>query len=453
MTAAPGTRLLERGDAGPLLVLRKAVLSVTGGPDAGRALEIDRTTIRVGSDACSDFVLADDTVSGQHLEIETTEAGSVVRDLGSTNGTFVGGRRVKEAFLADGDDIVIGHTTLQFALATGDVEISLSRATNFGGLLGHGPLMRAAFAVLERAAKSDVTVLVCGESGTGKELAARGLHDRSARREGPYVVLDCGAAAPTLVESLLFGHARGAFSGATDARVGVFEEADGGTLVLDELGELPLELQPKLLRALESKSIVRVGENKPRSVDVRFVASTNRNLEEEVRAGRFREDLFFRVSVITVRLPSLRERRDEIPRLVRHLLAKLGRPDAPVTPAVMDVLLAHAWPGNVRELRNFVERLVVLGDLGPDAQLGLAGQMRPPESAGPTGHDGVRAPIPVDKPFHEAKREWTEQLERVYLARLLELHRGNVSEVARAAGLSRMTCYRLMQKHGLRGDE
>ncbi len=447
MSTGPGTRLLERGDAGPALVIRQAELAIAAGGDAGRKLAIDRTTVRVGNDPACDLVLADDTVSAFHFELATSEQGCLLRDLGSTNGVFVAGHRVREVFLRDGDEIVAGCSTLRYTLAPGETEIPISRATNFGELLGHSGPMRAAFAVLERAAKTDVTVLVMGESGTGKELAARALHDRSPRQHGAYVVFDCGAAAPTLVESLLFGHVRGAFTGATDPRAGVFEEADGGTLVLDELGELPLELQPKLLRALESKSITRLGDNKPRPFDVRFVACTNRNLDEEVRAGRFRQDLFFRVSVISVRLPPLRERREEVPRLVRHFLAKLGRPDAPVAPEVMDVLLSHPWPGNVRELRNFVERLVVLHDLDPEVQLALAPSAHAPAEGGST------AAPPIDKPFHEAKREWTEQLEKVYLARLLDRHAGNITEVAYAAGLSRMTCYRLIQKHGLRGSE
>jgi DNA-binding NtrC family response regulator len=316
------------------------------------------------------------------------------------------------------------------------VEIPLSAAPRFGDLLGESAIMRAAFAVLERAAASDATVLVYGESGTGKELAARALHDVSPRREGPYVVCDCGAVAASLAESQLFGHARGAFTGATDARSGVFEEADGGTLVLDEIGELPLDLQPKLLRAIESRTVTRLGEHQPRPVDLRLIACTHRNLEAEVKAGRFRQDLFFRLSVITARLPPLRERRGDIPLLVKHFLGK--RPALPRH--VLDLFASHAWPGNVRELRNVVERLVVLPDLDPQDLLGAA--------------EAAPAPTAGDEElsFHDAKQRHTDRFERAYLQRLLDKHGGNISEVARAAALSRQTCYRLMHKHGIRTE-
>jgi DNA-binding NtrC family response regulator len=441
---APGTRILEHKGA-PALVLRRTSLTVLSGPDAGRELAIEGTSVRVGSDPDNDLILADETVSAHHFEILATEQGCLLRDLGSTNGTLVGGYRARELYLNDLTEIAAGNTRLRFALNDGEVQIPLSRRTNFGSLLGHSAAMRAAFAVLERAAGTDATVLVMGESGTGKELATRGLHDASKRREGPYVVFDCGAVTATLLESHLFGHARGAFTGAVDARAGVFEEADAGTLVLDEIGELPLDLQPKLLRALETRTVVRVGESKPREIDVRFLASTHRNLQEEVRAGRFREDLFFRLSVITVRLPPLRERRDEIPRLVHHFLTKLAA-DTEVPPSTMALFQSHDWPGNVRELRNAVERFVAFKDLGPEMWL-------PGRGAGaPARERGAEAQPDLDLPFHDAKQRWTDHFEREYLERLLRVHGGNLSEAARVAGLSRQTCYRLLKKHGLRAD-
>ena len=226
------------------------------------------------------------------------------------------------------------------------------------------------------------------------------------------------------------------------------EAANGGTLVLDELGELPPELQPKLLRMLETRTVQRLGETSPCPLDVRIVASTNRNLEQDVRDGRFRQDLFYRVSVITVRLPPLRERPEEIPRLVRHFLARLAGPDAaPPSPATLDLLLHHSWPGNVRELRNFVERYWLLPEIDPAVHLGAAAKAGADGAPGP-----APTPIPLDLPFHEAKERWTDSFERTYLARLLEAHGSNVSAAARAAGLSRQTMYRLMEKHGLRGE-
>jgi DNA-binding NtrC family response regulator len=443
MAIAPGTRLLTRPGRDPVLLLRPSVLEVIEGPDAGTSAEMQSETLTVGTDQRNRLVLTDATVSARHFEITALPSGRVLRDMGSTNGTTVDGYRVGEVHLPEVAEVTAGQTRLRFRVSSEEVEIALTSRTNFGALLGHGPAMRAAFAVLERAAKTDVTVLVMGESGTGKELAARALHENSSRKEGPYVVFDCGAAASTLLESELFGHARGAFTGAVEARAGTFEEASGGTLVLDEIGELPLSLQPKLLRALEARTVQRLGEHKPRAFDARFVACTNRNLHEEVKAGRFRQDLFFRLSVVSVRLPPLRERKEEIPRLVRHFLSQLRAQDPPdVPPSLSRMLETHDWPGNVRELRNFVERMVVLRDLDPSTLLATAayGDVEPPV-------DG----IPTHLPYHEAKQQWTDRLERAYLAALLASHGHNISEAARAAGLSRQSCYRLMEKHGLGG--
>jgi DNA-binding NtrC family response regulator len=432
-----GTRLIERPGSAPVLWLRKSRLVVARGPDKGKEATFAGPVLAVGTGTDNDCVLTDPTVSARHFELCLDDEGCVLRDHESTNGTFVGGMRVREAYLADGAQIVAGETTLKLKLLDGHVEIALSAAPRFGALLGDSAIMRAAFAVLERAAASDATVLVQGESGTGKELAARALHEASPRRDGPYVVFDCGAVAASLAESQLFGHARGAFTGATEARAGVFEDAGGGTLVLDEIGELPLDLQPKLLRAVESHTVTRLGETQPRAVDLRLVACTNRNLEAEVRAGRFRQDLFYRLSVITARMPPLRERREDISLLVRHFLG--NRPALPRH--VLDLFASHAWPGNVRELRNVVERLVVLPELDPQELLG----------AGATAAPAV-SPGDAELPFHEAKQRTTDRFERDYLQRLLDKHGGNISEVARVAALSRQTCYRLMHKHGIRTE-
>lgn len=436
-----GTRIIET-EAGPELAFRDGCLCVVAGPDDGRQSRFAGTALRVGTDADNDLVLSDETVSARHFEIVVTEDGFLLRDVGSTNGTTVGGFRAREVYLTDGATIVAGTTRLELRLADREVRVPLSRRTNFGQLLGHGAAMRAAFAVLERAAKTDATVLLLGESGTGKELAARALHDASTRRDGPYVVLDCGATTPSLIAAQLFGHARGAFTGAIEARAGVFEDADGGTLVLDEIGELPLEMQPKLLRAVETRTVQRLGETEPRAFDVRFVACTNRNLEEEVRAGRFRQDLFFRLSVITVRLPPLRERREEIGRLVHHFLSARGVDPPPDLDRTLRVLASHEWPGNVRELRNFAERLAALPDLGIEHWL-------------PRSEASTAPAVPsmsIDVGFHEAKARFTDELERRYLEALLEAHGDNLSEAARVAGLSRQSCYRLLRKHGLRTD-
>ena len=443
---APGTRIIQ-SDQTSSLMMRRARLVVTQGPDAGKEIEIERTSPSVGTGIDNDLVLTDETVSARHFELIVGEVGVLLRDCGSRNGTFVNGLRVGSVYLNQTAEIVAGETRLEFSVLADDVAIPVSRRTNFGELLGHSAVMRAAFAVLERAAQSDATVLVIGESGTGKEVAARALHNGSRRSDGPYQVFDCGAASATLIESQLFGHARGAFTGAVEARAGVFEEASGGTLVLDEIGELPLELQPKLLRALEPRSVQRLGEAKARSVDVRFVACTHRNLEEEVRKGSFRQDLYYRLSVITVRLPPLRERKEELPRLLRHFLAKVGVDASRELPPTLAALIqSYDWPGNVRELRNFAERYAALHDLDPHELLRSGG-----ETAARSEQQARADASALGSSFHDAKREWTERFEKDYLARLLALHRGNISEVARAAGISRQSCYRLMHKHGLSG--
>jgi two-component system, NtrC family, response regulator GlrR len=433
---APGTRILERKDAPPALVRKRCSIEIYG---SKKRVEIEGGYFSVGSARENDLVLDDRAVSARHFEISIGEDGVRLRDLLSTNGTFVGGLRTRDVYLAGGVEIRAGETAMRFDVEEDEIEVPLSRRTNFGELLGHSAAMRAVFAILERAAKTDSTVLVQGESGTGKELAARAIHDSSARKDGAFVVFDCGAASASLIESQLFGHVRGAFTGATDARAGVFEEADGGTLVLDEIGELPLELQPKLLRALEQKSVTRLGESKPHAVDVRFVACTNRNLAEEARAGRFRQDLFFRLSVLSVRMPALRERREEIPRLVNAFLAKLG-PERDVDPRTMALLASHEWPGNVRELRNVVERMIALPDMPAEDWIRGSSKERAMSAI---------ASASIDMPFHEAKQRCIDDFERAYLQALLAAHGDNLSEAARVSGLSRQSCYRLMHKHGL----
>jgi DNA-binding NtrC family response regulator len=443
---APGTRVIEGGGA-PALVAPRARLVVERGPDEGKEISLEGAAIVVGTDARCDLVLHDETVSKRHVELGFTPLGPLLRDLGSTNGTFVDGHRAVQIYLNRAARIEAGETRLRFSLLGGEVEIPLARATNFGALLGHSPVMRAAFAILERAARTDSTVLITGESGTGKELAARAVHEQSPRRDGPFVVFDCGAVTPTLLQSELFGHARGAFTGAATDRTGAFEAAQRGTLVLDEVGELPLELQPKLLRVLDQRTVQRLGETRARAVDVRFVACTNRNLAEEVSAGRFREDLFYRLSVISLRLPPLRERPEEVPRLVRYFMTRLapgaaGEAPAELPPELEALLLRHDWPGNVRELRNVVERFLALPGVSPAALLAASASVQ-------------SAAAPAEAlllPYHEAKGLWVDRFEKVYLARLLEVHQGNVSAVSREAGISRQACYRLLEKHALRSD-
>jgi DNA-binding NtrC family response regulator len=437
------TRVIERA-TGAVLMVQRASLEVTRGPDKGASLELEGSPVRIGSGPDCELQLHDPAVSARHLSIAPTATGFLLRDLGSTNGTFVDGYRVEGLYLPKSAQIDLGQTRLRFATSKEELEIPLSKRTRFGDLLGHSQAMRQVFAILEKVADSDCTVLIEGESGTGKELAARALHAASSRRGGPMVAVDCGSLPPTLIESELFGHAKGAFTGAASARAGLFEEAEGGTLFLDELGELPLDLQPKLLRLLETRSVRRLGEVQPRAIDVRLVAATNRNLAREVAEKRFREDLYFRLGVIRVRMPSLRERREEIPRLAAHFMAQLGRdPSQGPEPSVMAMLEGYHWPGNVRELRNVIERLVLLPGMQPAFYvdgMSAASSEAPAPTADPTD---------LSQGFHEGKRVCTERFERDYLARQLARCKGNISELARVAGLSRQSCHRLLARYGL----
>jgi DNA-binding NtrC family response regulator len=324
------------------------------------------------------------------------------------------------------------------------VVVPLSTRDRYGGLLGQSAAIREAFAVLERAAPTEATVLIEGETGTGKELAAEALHAHSSRADGPFVAIDCGAIAPSLMESELFGHVRGAFTGAAADRKGIFEEADGGTLMLDEVGELPLDLQPKLLRALEKREVRRVGASAARKIDVRVVAATNRDLRAEIERGTFREDLYFRLAVVTVRLPPLRARPDDIPMLVRHFVRCLA-PDAPPPSAELVAALAsRPWPGNVRELKNAVERALAMAT--PVEPGSAPGAVPAAESAGTL--PGAMESL-LRLPIKDAVERWTETFERAYLEDVLRRSGGSVSGAARLAGVNRRFVQRLMRRHGM----
>jgi len=321
----------------------------------------------------------------------------------------------------------------------------------FHNLVGGSAAMREAYALLERAAQVDATVLLLGETGTGKELAARAVHFHSARRERRFVAVNCGALPADLVESELFGHARGAFTGAAAARPGLFEEAEGGTIFLDEVGELPLAAQVKLNRALQEKEIRRVGDNAPIRIDVRVVAATHRDLREEIRAGRFREDLFYRLNVIAVTLPPLREREGDVPLLAAHFLEKharaLRRKVVGVEPEALARLAGYAWPGNVRELENTIERAVAVST---GEMIGLADL--PPEVAraapAPTGAAALAA-----MPYKDAVAGARERVSREYLVALMTEFEGNVTRAAERAGVERESLHRLLRKHGLRSED
>ncbi len=395
---------------------------------------------RLGSAQGNDAVLSDEAVSRFHCVIQRTPDGLLLRDVGSTNGTRVGGCRVVEGFLEDGATLELGRTALRLELAKTPKVQERSEAESFGELVGTSRAMRALFAMLRRLSPAQAPVLIEGETGTGKELVARALHDHSARSAGPFVVVDCGAIAPTLIERELFGHEKGAFTGADESRPGAFEAAQGGTIFLDELGELPLALQPKLLRVLEAKTVKRIGSLQERKVDIRVLAATHRSLGKMINEGRFREDLYFRLAVCLVEVPPLRTRPNDIKALALHFLQNALEERAPseLSAPTQALLSAHPWPGNVRELRNTVERALILSEPerieAGDLSQGLRRTVR-------------RAEDPLQLPLEESKR----QFERQYLIKLLSRFPGKRAEAALLAGIHPKSLQRLLRRHGLLG--
>jgi DNA-binding NtrC family response regulator len=424
----------------------RVVVHKEGGKASTRALELEGERIRVGSHPSNELVVADRQVSRFHCLLGLERGIWTLSDSGSLNGTTLSGVRVREALLPAREcEITIGETVLRVSQLTPERVRSIPEISRFGELRGRTLAMRQVFNVLERVAASDVSVLIQGESGTGKELVAHELVRRSARAQGPVLTIDCSAISTNLIESELFGHVKGAFTGADRTRLGAFEGANHGTIFLDEIGEMPLDMQPKLLRALENREIRRSGENETRKVDVRVIAATNRNLEREVNRGRFREDLYFRLSVLTVRLPPLRERAEDIPELVRAFLERLGAAEDErlFSPRVYQDLARHDWPGNVRELRNYVERTIVLRDAQE------ASRARPEADDEPT-HRGFGVPVSIESPFKVAKEQLVSHFERSYLEQLMVWAGGNVSRASRKAKLDRMYLHRLLQHYAIR---
>ncbi|HMJ10423.1 MAG TPA: sigma 54-interacting transcriptional regulator [Polyangiaceae bacterium] len=420
------------------------------GQAASQSRILEGDLLRFGSHASNDVVLNDPLVSRFHCQLLRTDTGWTIADTGSLNGTFVQGVRVRDADLpANGARLSLGDSVLSLRELgpTGVTEIPTW--SSFGELYGESVVMRRLFGLLNRVSQSDATVLIEGESGTGKELAATEIVRRGARADRPFLIIDCGAISPNLIESELFGHVRGAFTGADRARVGAFEGADSGTLFLDEIGEMPIDMQPKLLRALEAREIRRMGENVARRVDVRLIAATNRRLEVEVNQGRFREDLYFRLSVVTVRLPPLRKRLDDLELLIRVLLRSMNSEEREhlFTPEVLGHMAEHDWPGNVRELRNYVERSLVLEAAAPAPRNVLSSI--PPHSRGSVL---ARGGPDLDQSFKVAKEQVIAEFEQRYLSALLQQAGGNISRAARMAKMDRMYLYRLLQRYELRSS-
>ncbi len=425
--------------------VRAAQLRVVDGPDRGLELDVPAAGVVIGSEKTCDVVLTDTFVSRRHCTIAPVAQGFAITDLGSRNGTVIDGVAVGKVVAPPGVALRIGKTLVQLMPSDEVVDIPPSKNSQFGALYGTSVVMRHAFAVLERASKSTASVLFLGESGTGKELMARGVHDASPRRDGPFVVFDCGASTENLIESDLFGHVKGAFTGAAGDRIGAFAAAHGGTLFLDEIGDLPVGLQPKLLRMLEAGEVVPVGGRKPEHFDVRVVAATHRDVFGEVARGGFRGDLYYRLAVVEVHVPPLRQRAGDLARLVAMFLARAGAPHlaSQVGGAALERLERYHWPGNVRELRNVITRAVALA--GPDDDFqSLPFVLRPTAAA------NEQQTFKADRPFHDAKDDLVARFEREYLTDLVERAGGNLSQAARIAGLERKFLYKLLERAGLR---
>ena len=439
-------RTLPYEDGPAQLPVDTLSVEVSEGPDAGTRLVAETETLTLGSAEGNDLVLGDPTISRYHAELERTEEGIRVRDNGSTNGVWIGAVRVQAATVPPGTTLKLGGTTLR--VGEGERKhVKLHGDDRLGDLRGRSAVMRRLMSQIERAARTEASVLIVGESGTGKELIARALHDLGPRQEDGFVTVDCGAMAPNLVASELFGPERGAFTSADRRHIGAFERAHGGTLFLDEIGELPAELQPNLLGALERRRFRRVGGREDIAVDVRVIAATNRDLRAEVNDGRFRLDLYYRVAVVTLRVPPLRERASDIPLLIEHFLEESGHGDAMeelFPPALLEELQRHHWPGNIRELRNLVEATVAMGEAPVDM---MAFDVSPPGSPDPDAIP-MRGVFPLA--YKDARAAVLHEFERRYLGHWLEESGGNVAKAARGARMDRSHLFHMLRRHDLR---
>jgi transcriptional regulator with PAS, ATPase and Fis domain len=448
------TRAANIADLHHLLV-RGAEIVIVSGPDAGQKIATEGgAAIHVGSGTGCDLRLSDTLVSRRHLEVHGTEKGIRIVDRGSRNGTFFHGARVAELLITEDAELRVGGTLLAIKLGREPVKVPFSTRTKFGSAVAHSEGMRHVFRVLELAAAKDITVLLEGESGTGKEVLATSLHEESLRRDGPFVIVDCGAIAPNLVESELFGHERGAFTGALGIHVGAFERAHRGTIFLDEIGELPLDAQPKLLRALEARAVRRVGGKEPIAFDVRVVAATNRRLKEAVRCKEFRQDLFYRLAVVHVVVPRLGDRKEDIPMLAeRFLRLATGDQESKLPDDLVRLLTSYDWPGNVRELRNVIDRFATFQNA--DAALlfdrtSYHGSSSSLDGSG--GGGGLDLSAFAGLPYAEAKRRLLDAYHRAVIPKMVE-EAGTVPKAAETLGMSRANLYRVLQDLGEKVDD
>ncbi len=433
-----GTTPLESLQGIPVQCLQ---VTVVDGPDVQETRLVEGDRVTIGTADGNDLVLSDPTVSRYHLELRRTPRGVHVSDLQSTNGTFVGNVLIERCLVRAGSTIRLGHTKLVVE-DQGQTTREVYDGDRLGGIVGRSPAMRHLMARVAKVATTPVSVLLVGESGTGKEVVARTIHELSQRAEQPYELVDCASLASQLIASELFGHERGAFTGADRQHVGAFERAHRGSLFLDEIGELPAELQPNLLGALERRRIRRVGGKTDKAIDVRVISATNRDLRSEVNSNAFRLDLFYRLAVVSIEVPPLRDRPEDVPLLAEHFARELGTHvsfEDLFPEDVRQAMSGHRWPGNVRELRNLVDATVAMGEAPPLSQ----------NSAQPFG-PGIHVGEYLDLPYKQARKRIVEQFEARYLPHLLAQTEGNVSEAARRARMDRSYLFSLLRKHQLR---
>jgi len=448
-----GTVEVSLGKMTDMLHVEKCKLVVVEGENQGQELVLSKPIIRIGMNENNDLILDDNTASRFHCEIRRIRDEYLLVDRESTNGTYVGKLRVRECFLYPNCEVLIGSTLIRFVPLVEEIPVYPIDNNRYGDIVGSSTRMREIYGLIDKIAPSELSAVVQGETGTGKELAARAIHQFSRRSKGPLVIFDCSAFPENLLESELFGHEKGSFSGAVRTHRGVFERAEGGTIFFDELGEMPLNLQPKFLRALESGEIRRVGGERTIKTDVRVVAATNRTLSQMVDEGTFRRDLFYRLAKVTLTLPPLRNRLEDLEPLIAHFLLILKERQSSLShirsfsDEAMSVLKSYDWPGNIRELRNVVERsitfcensVVGLEDLPADISARMGSPNRP----------SVSSVVQVDPGtgLKEAKERMVADFERDYLVSLLDRHNMNISRVAREAGIDRRHVYRLMKKY------
>jgi DNA-binding NtrC family response regulator len=421
-------------------------VEVVDGPDKGKHV-IGGDVVSVGTARDNALAIADFTVSRYHLDVSVRPGGILVSDLGSTNGTYIGAVRIERAIVPPGTLLKLGGTTIRFDDAVRRAVPAAATRTELAGMLAVSPQMMRLFADIERVAASPTSVLIVGESGTGKERVAEALHARSSRAAAPLVTIDCGALSSSLLASELFGHERGAFTGADRQHKGAFERAENGTVFLDEIGELPGPDQSALLGVLERKRFRRVGGSSELELEGRVIAATNRDLRAEVNSGRFRQDLYHRLAVVVLRLAPLRDRREDIPVLIEHFARDLGA-TGPIEAVFGAEQLAawqkHPWPGNIRELRNAVEAALVVGPQLPSSDSDAPSEIRAPGTAA----GDPSAPL---LPYKDQRAGVVREFEHAYLVRLMAQAAGNVSQAARIAKMDRSHLIDLLHRHGLKG--